>query len=112
MDSARDMIKLDPNLSTRVSELSVPLLTDNEILEIINQGCKCLNKIGFVSPERRYEAPGCCTAAAKVIIIMGKDAGFSWFPNRSVAINNRENRLKPLYKIKEQRHHSLKTCHK
>ena len=43
VDTARDMIKLDPNLSTRVAELSVPLLTDNEILEIINQGCECLN---------------------------------------------------------------------
>lgn len=43
VDTARDMIKLDPNLSTRVSELSVPLLTEEEILEIINQGCKCLN---------------------------------------------------------------------
>ena len=62
-----------------------------------------LNKIGFVSPERRYEAPGCCTAAAKVIIIMGKDAGFSWFPNRSVAINSRENRVKPLSNIYKQR---------
>ena len=61
------------------------------------------NKIGFVSPERRYEAPGCCTAAAKVIIIMGKDAGFSWFPNRSVAINSRENRVKPLSNIYKQR---------
>ena len=62
-----------------------------------------INKIGFVSPERRYEAPGCCTAAAKVIIIMGKDAGFSWFPNRSVAINSRENRVKPLSNIYKQR---------
>ena len=62
-----------------------------------------LNKIGFVSPERRYEAPGCCTAAAKVIIIMGKDAGFSWFPNRPVSINSRENRVKPLSNIYKQR---------
>lgn len=43
VDTARDMIKLDPNLSTRVTELSVPLLTDEEILEIVNQGCQCLN---------------------------------------------------------------------
>ena len=34
---------------------------------------------------------------------MGKDAGFSWFPNRSVAINSRENRVKPLSNIYKQR---------
>ena len=43
VDTARDMIKLEPNLSTRVSELNVPLLKDEEILEIINRGCRCLN---------------------------------------------------------------------
>ena len=74
-----------------------------EFIEQISPLIIMLNKIGFVSPERRYEAPGCCTAAAKVIIIMGKDAGFSWFPNRSVAINSRENRVKPLSNIYKQR---------
>ena len=34
---------------------------------------------------------------------MGKDAGFSWFPNWSVAINSRENRVKPLSNIYKQR---------
>lgn len=43
VDTAREMILLEPNLSTRVVELNVPLLTDDEILEIINQGSECLN---------------------------------------------------------------------
>lgn len=43
VDTAREMILLEPNLSTRIVELNVPLLTDDEILEIINQGSDCLN---------------------------------------------------------------------
>lgn len=43
VDTAREMIILDPNLTTRVVELNVPLLTDDEIREIINQGSDCLN---------------------------------------------------------------------
>ena len=41
--SAHDLIKLDPNLRTRVSELSVPLLKDEEIKKIIDNGFYLLN---------------------------------------------------------------------
>lgn len=41
--SAHELIKLDPNLRTRVSEVSVPLLTDEEIKEIILNGFSLLN---------------------------------------------------------------------
>lgn len=41
--SARELINLDPNLYPRITELHVPLLTEYEIKEIINQGCKLLN---------------------------------------------------------------------
>ena len=42
-ESAYELIKLDPNLSTRVSEISVPLLKDEEIREIITNGFSLLN---------------------------------------------------------------------
>lgn len=41
--SARELINLDSNLYPRITELHVPLLTEQEIKEIINQGCKLLN---------------------------------------------------------------------
>ena len=41
--------------------------TENaQILETIIE-CKHQNKIGFVSPERGYEAPVCCTTVENVI---------------------------------------------
>lgn len=43
--SAHDLIKLDPNLRTRVSEISVPLLSDDEIKKIIVNGFSLLNVI-------------------------------------------------------------------
>ena len=41
--SAHELIQLDPNLQTRVSEVSVPLLDDDEIKKIIINGFKFLN---------------------------------------------------------------------
>lgn len=41
--SAHDLIELDPNLKTRVSEVSVPLLSDEEIEKIIVNGFSLLN---------------------------------------------------------------------
>lgn len=41
--SARELINLDSNLYPRITELHVPLLSENEIKAIINQGCKLLN---------------------------------------------------------------------
>ena len=38
-------------------------LTFDELLERVGE----LNKIGFVSPARRYEAPVCCTTVENVI---------------------------------------------
>ena len=42
-ESAHELLQLDPNLSTRVSEISVPLLHDEEIKQIIENGFKLLN---------------------------------------------------------------------
>lgn len=44
-DSAHELIKLDPNLKTRVSEISVDLLKDEEIRKIITHGFKLLNVV-------------------------------------------------------------------
>ena len=44
--SPRELLSLDTNLSTRVDQIKVPLLTDKEIKEIIVNGCKLLN-VGF-----------------------------------------------------------------
>ena len=43
--SAHELIKLDPNLRTRVSEVSVPLLKDEEIERIIINGFSLLNVV-------------------------------------------------------------------
>lgn len=43
--SAHELIKLDPNLRTRVSEVSVPLLKDEEIKKIIENGFSLLNVV-------------------------------------------------------------------
>lgn len=42
-ESAHELLKLDPNLRTRVSEVSVPLLKDDEISKIITNGFSLLN---------------------------------------------------------------------
>lgn len=42
-ESARDLLQLDPNLQTRVSEISVPLLSDEEIRGIVVNGFNMLN---------------------------------------------------------------------
>lgn len=41
--SARELLDLDDNLKNRVAEMFVPLLTDNEIKEIINRGTNFMN---------------------------------------------------------------------
>ena len=41
--SPRELLSLDSNLSTRVDQIKVPLLTDKEIKEIIIKGCELLN---------------------------------------------------------------------
>lgn len=45
VNSPRELISLDPNLSTRVEQIKVPLLTDVEIKKIIKQGCYLLNVV-------------------------------------------------------------------
>lgn len=44
-ESAHELIQLDSNLSTRVSEISVPLLHDDEIEQIVRNGFRLLNVI-------------------------------------------------------------------
>lgn len=41
--TARELIQLDDNLSSRIAELYVPLLTDKEILSLIDKGSNLLN---------------------------------------------------------------------
>jgi hypothetical protein len=41
--TARELIELDNNLHSRIAEVSVPLLSDDEIKEIINKGLGILN---------------------------------------------------------------------
>lgn len=43
VNTPRELITLDPNLSTRVDQIKVPLLKDEEIRQIIEQGCHLLN---------------------------------------------------------------------
>lgn len=43
VDSARDVIEYDPDMRNRVSEIFVPLMSDDEIREIILKGTKYLN---------------------------------------------------------------------
>ena len=48
-ESAHELIKLNPNLKTRVSEVSVPLLKDEEIKRIIENGFSLLNVVPSTS---------------------------------------------------------------
>lgn len=41
--SARELVTFDSNLYPRISEVHVPLLSEKEIREIINIGCRCLH---------------------------------------------------------------------
>ena len=43
VDTAREIIKLDNNLKQRVYECEMPLLSDQEIREIVLRGCELLN---------------------------------------------------------------------
>lgn len=43
VNTPRELITLDPNLNSRVDQIKVPLLKDEEIKEIIEQGCHLLN---------------------------------------------------------------------
>lgn len=43
VDSAREVVKYDPEMKQRVSEIYVPLMTDNEIAKIIYNGEELLN---------------------------------------------------------------------
>ena len=56
--------KIKPVLN-KLSELNV--YDSLEVVRAYMQASADGNKIGFVSPERRNEAPVCCTAAANVI---------------------------------------------
>lgn len=41
--TARELVELDDNLNTRIAEMLVPLLNDDEISKIIDKGCELLN---------------------------------------------------------------------
>lgn len=43
VNTPRELLTLDSNLSPRVDQIKVPLLTDEEIKQIIEQGCSLLN---------------------------------------------------------------------
>jgi hypothetical protein len=43
VDSAREVVKYDPEMKQRVSEIYIPLMTDNEIAKIIYNGENLLN---------------------------------------------------------------------
>ena len=43
VNSAREVIQFDPELRHRVSEVHVPLMTDNELKQIVSLGETCLN---------------------------------------------------------------------
>jgi energy-coupling factor transporter ATP-binding protein EcfA2 len=43
VDSAREVVKYDPEMKQRVSEIYVPLMNDNEIAKIISKGEELLN---------------------------------------------------------------------
>lgn len=45
VSTPRELIELDPNLSSRVDQIKVPLLNDDEIKRIIEQGCHLLNVV-------------------------------------------------------------------
>lgn len=45
VNTPRELITLDPNLSSRVDQIKVPLLKDEEIKDIIEQGCNLLNVV-------------------------------------------------------------------
>lgn len=45
VSTPRELIELDPNLSSRVDQIKVPLLNDEEIKRIIEQGCHLLNVV-------------------------------------------------------------------
>lgn len=45
VNTPRELITLDPNLSSRVDQIKVPLLKDEEIKEIVEQGCHLLNVV-------------------------------------------------------------------
>lgn len=42
-DSAQELIKLNPDISARVAQVSVPMLNPNEIKSIVSNGCLLLN---------------------------------------------------------------------
>ena len=41
--TARELVELDNNLNSRIAEISVPLLSDEELEVIVNKGCSLLN---------------------------------------------------------------------
>lgn len=43
VDTARELVNFDSNLSPRVVELQVPMLSDDEIKTIITRGCELMN---------------------------------------------------------------------
>lgn len=45
VDTARELVNFDTNLSPRVVELHVPMLSDDEIKTIITRGCELMNLI-------------------------------------------------------------------
>lgn len=45
VSTPRELIELDPNLSSRVDQIKVPLFNDDEIKRIIEQGCHLLNVV-------------------------------------------------------------------
>lgn len=42
-ESAHELIQLNPNIKSRVSEIAVPLLNDEEITKLVENGCYLLN---------------------------------------------------------------------
>lgn len=112
VDTARELIQLDSNLFPRISEIHVPLLTDEEIRCIIEKGCKLLrismsdrlidkiifysNNLGSLAHQMCYDI--CFSNNINKTLLFKKDIDDSYFKNAIEAyISSNSDTLKGVY---------------
>ena len=112
VDTARELIQLDSNLFPRISEIHVPLLTDEEIKCFIEKGCKLLrismsdklidkivfysNNLGSLAHQMCYDI--CFSNNINRTLIFKKYIDDAYFKNAIEAyINSNSDTLKSVY---------------
>jgi energy-coupling factor transporter ATP-binding protein EcfA2 len=97
VDTAREVVQYDPEMNTRVAEIAVPILSQEELVEILSKGEQLLNvRFGALKQQIAAYASGLGAVCHQIALNICLAAGIEETSNSEIWIStlNLENALK------------------